>query len=100
MAVRRHDSARKGIGGTRLGRIGRAIVHSGRHVMWASRRDKPSRVFVGRFGQSDVRRDLEEGARTHLGMSRNEFYAALDSGSLPDTPAVARLRMLAGAPRR
>jgi hypothetical protein len=53
---------------------------------------------MGMVSRAEVRRQLDDGLRA-LDMTRDEFYRRLDAGTLPDTPAVVHLRMLAGARR-
>lgn len=83
----------------RIGRFASALAHSGRHFLWANRAYK--RSSPRSVGHAPIDRSLiDERARRYLNMSADEFYAALDAGTLPDTSAVAHLKMLAGAPRR
>jgi hypothetical protein len=82
----------------RIGRFANALVHSGRHVLWANR--AASRASRSVTHAPISRRLIEERARRYLDMTAEEFYAAMDAGTLPDTPAVTHLKMLAGAPRR
>jgi hypothetical protein len=80
-------------------RIGGELAHRGRRLMKSRGIAKSARPrHVGMVSRNEVRRQVEVGAHS-LGMSLDEFYQRLDAGTLPDTPAVVHLQMLAGARR-
>jgi hypothetical protein len=81
--------------GGRIVRLGGALAHRGRRFLWSRQKRKTGPRHAGMVARSEVRRQLEDGAR-RLGMTREEFYRQFDAGTLPDTPSVAHLRMLAG----
>lgn len=66
--------------------------HPREEVDMALRQDSEVKALSRR----QLRAILDERARRYLGMTAKEFLDALAKDELPDTPAVAHLKMLVG----
>lgn len=60
---------------------------------------KPSDV-ADELSREELRAAFDEKAQRRLGMSGDEFLRRLDSGTLPDDPAVDEIAILVGGDQR
>lgn len=87
-----HASSMARSAANRIGWFVRSLV---RFVPFVQYKTTPEAVGVRIIGPGDTRRELDELARREFDMSGPEFVAALRSGSMPASPALDHLALLA-----